>query len=112
MNPVSAMTAIAGTSSVPRNDVSHGPRIGLRQNMGLMGLGVGRPGGSTGHSGGLTTASFRDSVTDTSTPHATLYLIRHRRRARIEELSPSAPAQTAVPAGRALPRGPSPLTLL
>ena len=72
MNPVSAITVIAGTSSVPRNDVSHGPRIGLRQNLGFVGLGVrlgvGRPAGSTGNSGGLATDSFRDSVTDTSNP--------------------------------------------
>ena len=39
MKPVSNMTATAGISSVPRNDVSHGPRSGLRQNSGAEGDG-------------------------------------------------------------------------
>jgi hypothetical protein len=38
MNPVSAITAIAGMSSVPRKEVSHGPRIGLRQDWGRNGV--------------------------------------------------------------------------
>ena len=42
MNPVRAITAIAGMSSVPRNDVSQGPRIGLRQNSGRNGAISGR----------------------------------------------------------------------
>ena len=39
MNPVSAITVIVGTSSVPRNDVSQGPRSGLRQKSGRNGPG-------------------------------------------------------------------------
>jgi hypothetical protein len=39
MKPVSSITAMAGTSSVPRNDVSQGPRSGLRQNLGAEGDG-------------------------------------------------------------------------
>ena len=39
MKPVSNITAIAGMSSMPRNDVSQGPRSGLRQNSGADGDG-------------------------------------------------------------------------
>ena len=46
MKPVSTITAIAGMSSVPRNDVSQGPRSGLRQNSGEKATG-GRSGGTT-----------------------------------------------------------------
>lgn len=42
MNPVNAITLIAGTSSVPRNEVSHGPRIGLRQDSGRNRVAAGR----------------------------------------------------------------------
>ena len=42
MNPVRAITAIAGMSSVPRNEVNQGPRIGLRQNSGRNGRTTGR----------------------------------------------------------------------
>jgi hypothetical protein len=42
MKPVTATTANAGTSSVPRNEVSQGPRIGLRQNSGRNGEADGR----------------------------------------------------------------------
>jgi hypothetical protein len=66
MNPVNAIRVIAGTSSVPRNEVSHGPRIGLRQNRGLKGVVGGRGAGPTDGAGALRTTSSRDSVTDMS----------------------------------------------
>lgn len=42
MNPVNAITAIAGTRSVPRAEVSQGPRIGLRQDSGRNRVAAGR----------------------------------------------------------------------
>ena len=69
MKPVSAITVIVGTSSVPRNDVSHGPRRGLRQNSGRNGpredgLRVSPPTGARG--GG-------DSVADTAHARTHVY---------------------------------------
>jgi len=69
MKPVSAITVIVGTSSVPRNDVSHGPRRGLRQKSGRNGpredgLGDSRPAGV--RDGG-------DSVADTAHARTHVY---------------------------------------
>ena len=74
MKPVNAMTVIAGTSSVPRNDVNQGPRIGLLQSSGRNAVRVRRfepwtDGPPDGWLAGLIVGSrFGDSVTDKVDP--------------------------------------------
>lgn len=75
MNPVNAITAIGGMSSVPRKDVSQGPRTGLRQNSGRNGATDGRferwedgsGDGPLAHSGTVG-SGFGDLVTDKVDP--------------------------------------------
>jgi hypothetical protein len=74
MKPVNAITVIAGTSSVPRNEVSQGPRRELRQSSGRNGDVNGRSERWERSSGGrqarpvAVRSGFGDFVTDKLTP--------------------------------------------
>src|ERR1700733_9233018 len=76
MKPVTATTAITGTTSAPRNEVSQGPRIGLRQNSGRNGAANWRCEPFVGASrdrplsrSGAGRSGFGDSLTDKVDPY-------------------------------------------